>query len=344
MASADRPRVLLIEPMYHQAGEELLAREADVRVLRDATAESIREAVRGVAGVFLRYPARLRADAIREARDLLVISTSGRGTDAIDIAAATAEAVAVVNNPGLGTIPVSEHTIGLMLDLAKQISRLDEGSRQGRGWIERNRRPRLELEGRTLGIIGLGNIGTEVARKCVAAFRMRVLAYDPYVPPAKADAVGAVWVQDLSFLLRESDFVSLHPELTEETKGMIDEAELRQMRRDAFLVNTARGPIVREAALARALSEGWIAGAALDVFEAEPLPAESPLYGLDNLILTPHIAGITGEASRELSLSAARQILSVLRGERPPHLVNPEVWERVRRRLETRSGRRSEVG
>ncbi len=302
-----RPRVVLIESMYDPAGEELLARHAEVQVLHDPTQGEIRAAVRGASAVAVGYPARLRGDAIREGSDLLVISTSGRGADAIDIPAATAQGVAVVNNPGLGTVPVSEHTVGLMLDLAKQITRSDIQARQGKGWAQRNQSTRIHLEGRTLGIIGCGQIGTEVARKCAAAFRMRVLVYDPYIPPSKAEAVGATWVRELAPLLREADFVSLHPELTEETRGMIGEAELRQMRREAFLINTARGQIVQQPALVRAL--------------------------VDNLILTPHVAGVTIEARRDLALSAAAQILQVLRGERPPHLVNPQVWERLERRL-----------
>lgn len=333
MPATKRPRVLLIESMYDPAGEELLARHTEVQVLHDPTQGAIREAVRGAAAVAVRYPARLRGDAIREGNDLLVISTSGRGTDAIDIQAATTKGVAVVNNPGLGAVPVSEHTVGLMLDLAKQITRSDIRARLGEGWAEGHRSTRFHLEGRTLGVIGCGQIGTEVARKCVAAFRMRVLVYDPYVPPSKAEAVGATWVKELGPLLREADFVSLHPELTEETRGMIGEAELRQMRRDAFLINTARGPVVQQAALIRALKDGWIAGAALDVFEPEPPSPDSPLYELENLILTPHVAGVTVEAKRDLAVSAATQILQVLRGERPPHLVNPEVWGRLERRL-----------
>lgn len=142
-------------------------------------------------------------------------------------------------------------------------------------------------------------------------------------------------MKELAPLLQESDFVSLHPELTEETRGMIGEAELRQMRRDAYLINTARGPVVQQAALVRALKEGWIAGAALDVFDPEPPPPASPLLELDNLILTPHVAGITVEARRDLAISAATQILQVLRGERPPHLVNPQVWGQVQERLRT---------
>ena len=334
MSGVARPKVLILESMYHPDGQALLAEHVDIRQLRDPTPATTREAVRSVHGVFVRYPCKLRADAIRAGDKLVVISTSGRGTDAVDIAAATAQGIAVVNNPGFGSVPVSEHTLGFMLDLAKQISRSNSEVRQGKGWGEGHTSTRIHLEGHTLGVIGCGQIGTEVVRKCVSGFRMRVLVYDPYIPPSKAEAVGGSWVEDLARVLGESDFVSLHPELTEETRGMIGEAELRQMRPDAFLINTARGQVVQQAALLRALDEGWIAGAALDVFDPEPPPAESPLYARDNLILSPHIAGLTVEVRREMSLSAVTQILQVLRGERPPHLVNPEVWDHVGQRLQ----------
>jgi phosphoglycerate dehydrogenase-like enzyme len=320
--------------MYHPDGEALLASHVDIRRLQDPTPATMREAARSVHGVFVRYPCKLRADAIRAGDQLVVISTSGRGTDAIDIEAATAQRIAVVNNPGFGSVPVSEHTLGLMLDLAKQISRSDRDVRLGKGWGEGHTSTRIHLEGRTLGVIGCGHIGTEVVRKCVTAFRMRVLVYDPYIPASKVEAVGGIWVEDLGRLLRESDFVSLHPELTDETRGMIGEVQLRAMRPDAFVINTARGPVVQQAPLLRALEEGWIAGAALDVFDPEPPPADSPLYARDNLILSPHIAGLTVEVRRDMALLAATQILQVLRGERPRHLVNPEVWEHVGQRLQ----------
>ena len=141
--------------------------------------------------------------------------------------------------------------------------------------------------------------------------------------------MGAEPVADLARIWRESDFVSMHPELNDETRGMVGERELRAMQKHAFLINTARGPIVSAQALARALREGWIAGAALDVYEDEPVARDSPLAGIENLILSPHIAGLTDEALRGMALSAAEQILQALRGERPPHLVNPEVWGRT---------------
>lgn len=336
MSGATRPKVLLLEPMLHEDGEALLAKEADVQVLRAPTREAIREAVRTASAVCVRTPVRLLGEAIREGRELIVLSTSGRGTDALDIEAATECGVAVVNNPGHGPIPVSEHTLGLMLDLAKRITRADARMRRGDGWADRDPSLRMALEGRTLGVIGMGLIGTEVVRKCIAAFHMRALVYDPYVPAGKVEALGATWVGDLAEVLREADVVTIHAELNRETRGMIGEAELRLMRPHAILVNAARGAIIQEPALIRALREGWFRGAALDVFDPEPPPPNSPLFALENLIMTPHAANMTPEAVRGMAVSAATQILQALRGERPPHLVNPEVWDRVRERVASR--------
>ena len=334
MSGTRRPKVLLIESMYHADGEALLREQAEVHILSDASDAELMAAIADADAAIVRYPAKLRANVLRAARRLRIASTSGRGTDSIDIGEATEQGIAVVNNPGLGKVPVSEHTLALILDLAKEVTRDDVRARRGRleGWDDRHLSRRLELEGRTLGVIGFGSIGREVARKCAAAFNMRVLAYDPYVSSADAAALGVTLVPELGQLLRESDVVTCHPELNPESRGMIGEAELRQMQPHAIFVNTSRGPIVQQAALVRALTEGWIRGAALDVYEAEPPVVDSPLYGLDNLIVTPHTAGLTADARRELALSAATQVLQALNGERPAHLVNPEVWEDVARR------------
>jgi D-3-phosphoglycerate dehydrogenase/microcystin synthetase protein McyI len=318
--------VVLIGRMYHPEAEERLRAALPVEVLEAPTPESIAGALRGAGGAFVRYPNKLPGTALAGAPHLRVISTSGRGTDAIDIAAASARGIAVVNNPAFGTVPVAEHTVGAMIALAKNMLPFNRLTHAGEGWPAQTRLRRTELRGKTLGIVGLGNIGEEVARICTAAFRMRVLAYDPYVPAEKARALGAEPVASLERIWRESDFVSMHPDLNDETRGMVGERELRAMQKHAFLVNTARGPIVSAPALARALREGWIAGAALDVYEDEPVGKDSPLAGIENLILSPHIAGLTDEALRGMALSAAEQILQALRGERPPHLVNPEVW------------------
>jgi D-3-phosphoglycerate dehydrogenase/microcystin synthetase protein McyI len=319
--------VVLLGRMYHPEGERLLASGARVEILESPGAEQVASALERASGVFVRYPNKLPAAALERAARLRIISTSGRGTDSVDVAAASARGIPVVNNPAFGTVPVAEHTVAVMLALAKNLLPLDRRTHAGEGWPAQKRYPRGELRGRTLGIVGLGNIGEEVARICAQGLRMRVLAYDPYVPAAKAERAGAEFVTELARIWRESDFVSLHPELTGETRGMVGERELAAMRPHAVLVNTARGPIVRTAALAAALREGRIAGAALDVYETEPLGPGHPFEGLENVILSPHTAGLTEEALHGMALSAARQILQALRGERPPHLVNPQVWK-----------------
>jgi len=322
-----RPLVVLAEPMYHPAGEEMLRQHCEVQVLHSPTPGMFVAAAATAHALAARYPHRVNDALLAGAPDVVVVACSGRGTDAIDIEAATRRGVAVVNNPGFGLRPVSEAAIALMLALAKRVLPSDAWMRRGEGWQHRgNSAEFVELEGKTLGIVGLGQIGTETARKAIAAFRMKLLAYDPYVPAAKALSVGARQVDSLDELLAKSHIVSLHTELTAETRGMIGEAQLRRMQSSAFLINTSRGKVVQEAALVRALSERWIAGAALDVYEEEPLGPASPLYRLDNVVLMPHVAGLTAEAVEGMSRSAARQILQALSGNCPQHIVNPQAW------------------
>ncbi len=330
-----RPIVVLAEPMYHPAGEALLRRQCEVEVLHSPTPAQLAAAAAQAHAIAARYPQRVDETMLAAARHVVVVACSGRGTDAVDIVAATRHGVAVVNNPGFGTRPVSEAAMALMLALAKRVIPSDRWMRQGEGWKHRTAfGDFMELHGKTLGIVGLGQIGTEAARKAIAGFAMKVLAYDPYVPDSKAQSVGAVKVDSLEDLLAQSDIVSLHPELNDETRGMIGEPQLRRMKPKAFLINTSRGKVVQQAALVRALSERWIAGAALDVYEDEPVGGDSPLYGLENLVLAPHVAGLTQEAVEAMSLSTARQILQALAGERPPHLVNPETWQAAAARAE----------
>ena len=322
-----RPHVLLAEPLYHPAGEELLRQHCEVRILHSPTPGEIIEAAATAHALAARYPHRVDEALLSAATRLVIVACSGRGTDSIDIEAATRHGVAVVNNPGFGQRPVSEAAVALMLALGKGLFAADAWMRRGEGWQHRSDLSQfLEFEGKTLGIVGLGQIGSETARKAIAAFHMNVLAYDPYVPPAKADALGAKMVGTLDELLAASDIVSLHPELNAETRGMIGEVQFRRMKRSAYLVNTSRGKVVQEAALVRALREHWIAGAALDVYEDEPPGPSSPLYPLDNIILMPHVAGLTNEAVEGMSLSAARQILQALSGRCPPHILNRESW------------------
>ncbi|MFN6527751.1 hydroxyacid dehydrogenase [Nostoc sp. ChiSLP03a] len=324
-ATTKNHKVLLIGRMYHETGEKLLEEYTNIEIIKEATQHQIHEAIQDVSGVFVRYPTKLDAQAIRLAKNLKVISTSGFGTDAIEIAAATQQGIVVVNNPGLSTTAVTEHTISMILALAKKLTFLNQCVKIG-NYLIRNQVQPIQVEAKTLGIVGLGRIGSAVAQICSTGLQMRVLAYDPYVPISKAEAVGATLVQDLDYLLTESDFVSLHPELTDETYEMFALEAFKKMKPTAFLINTSRGKVVRERDLVTAIREKLIAGAAIDVFEPEPPSLDNPLYEFDNIILSPHLAGVTPEAGMAAALSAANQILQVLQGEKPPYIVNPEVW------------------
>jgi D-3-phosphoglycerate dehydrogenase / 2-oxoglutarate reductase len=328
------PKILLLEPLYHPSGEELLCAHAEVTVLRKPAHAEVVAAAASANAICPRYPNRVDRDVIAAARDLVVVSTSGRGTDGVDIEAATEHGVIVTNNPGFGRIPVSEHALSMLLALSRHLFEHDRMTRTARGWQDRMQAHNtiIDLEGRTLGIVGLGEIGREMARKCIAAFNMRALAYDPYVSAETAAAMDVALLPKLEDLLCASDYVSVHAELNTETRGMIDETALRAMQPHACLINTARGKIVQQAALLRALTEGWIRGAALDVFEDEPVGDGNPLAALPNIILTPHIGGVSESFIKGGAMATARKVLMALAGERPPDVLNEAAWERAKQR------------
>jgi phosphoglycerate dehydrogenase-like enzyme len=190
----------------------------------------------------------------------------------------------------------------------------------------------FELDGRTIGIVGVGNVGSRLAQRARAAFNMTVLGYDPYVSREQMQECGATKVDRLDDMLPQVDFLSVHAPHTKETFHIIGAPQLAQMKPTAYLMNCARGPLVDEKALVEALRNKVIAGAALDVFEPEPSLDDNPLYQMPNVIVTPHLAGVTREARKRMSMGAAEQMLQVLRGERPPRLVNPEAWDQFMER------------
>ncbi len=271
------------------------------------------------------------ADMIGHMPRCLAIVRYGVGFDNVDVAAATQAGICVVNVPDYGTQEVALHALTLLLVVHRRIAQYD-------GEVRRGRRPRgpsvqppiRRLSGRTLGIVGLGRIGKALAGYA-SPLGLHVFAYDPYVTRTSAINAGAVLV-DYGTLLRQSDFVSYHTPLTEETRHMLGEGELRLMKREAVVVNTSRGPVVDTAALAGALREGRLAGAGLDVFEEEPLPAAHPLRSAPNAILTPHVAWYSEEAQETLKRSAAQEVARVARGEWPRSVVNPEVRQNARLR------------
>ena len=255
---------------------------------------------------------------------LKAVMRTGVGYDVIDVAAATELGVVVINVPDVWIREVANHALALLLAWNRKIVTLDREVRAGT-WSARVPGPVTgSLHGETVGIVGLGNIGSAFARR-VAALETRVIACDPYVDDARFKALGVERV-DLLTLAARADYVSVHALLNAETRGLINEAFLRRMKPTACLVNTSRGPVVDETALARALREGWLAGAALDVFEEEPLPANSPLRGLDNVILTPHAAYFSSPAVAQVPRRCGEEIARVLTRERPLNVVNPEVY------------------
>ncbi len=259
---------------------------------------------------------------------LRVIGRPGIGVDNVDLSAATERGICVVNTPDAPTEPVAEKVVGWMISLAHRLAPADRVARE-EGWANKNTLRGHDLLGKTLGLIGLGRVGSRVAQICSRGLGMRAVAFDPYTAAGRARDLG-VELTSFEKVVKTSDFLSVHCPLTNETRGLIGERELRAMKPSAYLINSARAPIVVEAALVQALREGWIAGAALDVMMPEPPPPNHPLLKMDNVILAPHIGSFTAEGVMRMSVESAEQVLMVLKGERPLHLVNQTVWDKRR--------------
>ena len=262
---------------------------------------------------------KITREVMLAASKLKLIQQFGVGLEGVDIEAARELEIYVANVPGANAISVAEHVIFLMLALARKFNEASKRLREGKiGEPAGN-----EIFGKTLGIIGLGRSGTELAKKA-KALGMRVLAIKKNPNPELARELGLEFLGgpgDLDFVLKNSDFVSIHVPLTNETRNLIGERELKLMKKTAYLINVARGPIVNRKALYRALKEGWIAGAALDVFWEEPPNPNDPLFKLDNIIVTPHIAGVTHEAYDRIAKEVAENIIRVSKGLPPKHRV-----------------------
>lgn len=334
-------RVFYVNAVSHPVFLEILGRRPDVHVDRltndspaaeaepvlaqahtyqiGATRDELAPAYHGTAALLAQTP------------NLLAVSSNGAGYDTVDVAACTAAGVAVVNQSGGNKEGVAEHVLGLMLALSKQIGETDRFMRSKPN-IPRTAFMGHDILGRTVGIVGLGNVGSRVAELCRGLFRMRVLAYDPYLSAEQIAARGAEKVT-LEDLLAQSDYVSVNCPRNQETLGMIGAREYAQMRPGAYFITTARGGIHDEAALAEALAARRIAGAGLDVWAKEPPEPDHPLLRFDNVLVSPHTAGVTHELRREMGRFAAEQMLEILDGKRPPRLINPEVWPVYRERF-----------
>ena len=320
----DRGKVIITEPI-HSAGLDILKRETELVYLPDEPDRQLSEVVADAQGLGVRVT-RVTGEIIAGAPKLKVIGKHGVGYDNIDVAAATARGIVVINTPEANKMSVSEHILSLMFCLANKICVANADLRSG-NFRAREDYTGIELEGKTIGVVGLGRIGSETTRRCRSGLGMTVISYDPYVSAEKFESAGCARADTLGQLLEKVDFVALCVPLTSETAGMIGAREISRMKPDAYLINTARGGIVDEAALYRSLADGKIAAAAMDVFVKEPPTVEHPLLSLDNFIATPHVGGATKEAMRRMATGMAEEILRVLRGGRPLNPVNPEVYE-----------------
>lgn len=269
------------------------------------TPEKLEAALVGVGAWLVRSESKVTAEWIAKALDLRLIGRAGVGVDNIDLAAATRRGIAVVNAPAANTLAAAEHAVALMLSLARHIPKAD-ASTQGGKW-ERGKFMGVELFGKTLGVVGLGRIGREVAKRA-QSFGMKLVGFDPFVTDAQAREIG---IEPMSFLevLAASDFVTLHVPGGDKTNGMVNAAALAKAKKGLRLINCARGELIDDAALAEALKSGQVAGAALDVFHTEPLPADSVLRGAPNLILTPHLGASTAEAQSRVATELAQAVI-----------------------------------
>jgi len=313
-----------------EAGLEILQTFCEVVYRNEVpppSREELLEAVRNADALYCTLNERIDRELLDEAEKLRVIGTMSVGVDHIDVEYATSKGIYVVHTPGVLTETVADHAWALLLAAARRIAEADGMIRRGEWTIPWAPTMLLghDVYGKVLGIVGLGRIGHAVARRA-KGFNMKILYYDIVRRPEAEKELGAEYAP-LDELLRRSDFVTIHVPLTPETRKLIGERELRLMKKTAVLVNTARGPVVDQKALTRALSEGWIAAAGLDVFEKEPIDPNDPLLKLENAVLTPHIASASHDTRNKMAEMAAEGIIKVLKGEKPGNLYNPDVMK-----------------
>ena len=336
-----RKRLVFFESWMDPAAEQLLGERPDIELVRLGFARPLEEnwpelerahGYQILPNGELQEPFFGDRGLITRCTKLLAIASTGAGYDMIDVDACTEAGILVTNQAGANRDAVAQHVLGMMLGLTKRIIQSDRALRRDRAW-DRMDFTGQELIGKTVGIIGVGNIGTQVSRLCRGLFEMSVVGYDPYLTDQQFAERGAEPV-DLKTLLSGADYVSVNCPLTEETRGMIGAEAFACMKTSAYFITTARGGIHDEVALAAALTQGRLAGAGLDVWLTEPPPLDHPLMAFDNVLATPHIAGITEEARYNMAIGAARQWITIFQGVRPPRLVNPEAWPKFAERYE----------
>jgi D-3-phosphoglycerate dehydrogenase len=314
----DRPRILITEPIS-EGGMASLSAEFDVDVRPELVAGGLADAIGPYTALIVRSQTKVTAEVVERAASLRVIARAGIGVDNVDVEAATRRGMLVVNAPQSNIVSAAEHAFALLLAQARNLPQAHAALKAG-AW-ERERFQGVELLGKTLGVLGLGNVGAMVAQRALA-FGMRVVAFDPYVSRERGRSLGVDLVPELDALLVQADFLSVHLPSTPETRGLIGERELALLPPGARIVNTSRGDVLDEAALAAAVASGHLGGAALDVFTKEPLPAGSPRLSLDDVVVTPHLGAATKEAQDKAGVAIAEMVALALRGEYVPYAVN----------------------
>jgi D-3-phosphoglycerate dehydrogenase len=311
-------KVLVADPIADEAIELMRKEGLEVDVRTDISHEELLNIIENYDALIVRSRTKVTKEVIDRAKNLKIIGRAGVGVDNIDVDYATEKGIVVVNAPGGNTVSAAEHTLALMFAVARKIPQADKSVKEGK-W-ERKKFMGVELRGKTIGIIGLGRIGYEVAKR-VRALEMKILAYDPYISEDRARSVGAKLVS-LEELLRQSDFITIHVPKTKETEKMISYKEFEMMKDGVYIINAARGGIVDEKALYEALKSGKVAGAALDVYEKEPPDKDNPLLKLENVVTTPHIGASTKEAQMIVGMTIAQEIVNFFKGLPVRYAVN----------------------
>jgi D-3-phosphoglycerate dehydrogenase len=322
-------KCLVVQPIIQEALNLLRSGGVLPRLASSPAMDRVSEEIQDAVAVATRS-AGLSAAAMDAAPNLLVIGVHGIGVDQVALQHATELGIPVVNTPTANTISVAEHALMLLLAASRRAIEADTAARRGDFNFKFNT-PTTELHGKVLGIVGWGSIGRQFASMARDGLCMKVLVHSQSTTRLSSPATEIEWAESLDDLLRRADVVSLHVPADARTRGLIGAAQLAVMKSHAILINTSRGGVIDEVALAAALSSGHLFGAGIDVFDPEPPPTDHPLMGLPNAILTPHSAGSTREAQQRVAMQMAQQMLDVLSDRRPPHLVNSEVWERRRR-------------
>ncbi len=311
---------ILLSQKITDAGMAVIENKYDVVIAPDCSKETMLALSKDAHAIILRTTSIVDSEVIENAQNLEIISRTGAGVDNVDINAASKKGILVCNLPRANSLSVCEHAISLMMACAKQLPFMQEGVRQG-NWKARNAGTPVEVEGKTLGVVGMGHIGSTVAKKCSGSLGMKIKAYDPYVKNKFVDTDYA-FCDDLKTLFEECDFITLHCPNIPETKGMVTRELLYAMKPGAYIINTARGGVIDEQALVDVLNEKRIAGAGLDVFEKEPVDTDHPLLHMVNVIVSPHSAALTKEATLRMAVEAAQAVDDFFSGRTPQYIYN----------------------